>query len=83
MPAEAKSPTAAPAPLSDANAQTPKKKQSTGKAALARVTLLDGSVLDVTIDVSDTTRFEHKIEPLRSNGSIHSRNHFCLSNSWT
>lgn len=52
MPAEAKSPTAAPAPLSDANAQTPKKKQSTGKAALARITLLDGSILDVTIDVS-------------------------------
>lgn len=51
MPAEAKSPTA-PAPLSDANAQTPKKKQSAGKAALARVTLLDGSILDVTIDVS-------------------------------
>ncbi|XP_031623900.1 protein 4.1 homolog isoform X2 [Contarinia nasturtii] len=50
MPAEAKSPTAASAPLSDANAQTPKKKQSAGKAALARVTLLDGSVLDVTID---------------------------------
>jgi len=50
MPAEAKSPTAASAPLSDANAQTPKKKQSTGKAALARVTLLDGSILDVTID---------------------------------
>lgn len=52
MPAEAKSLTAAQAPMSDANAQTPKKKQSTGKAALARVTLLDGSVLDVTIDVS-------------------------------
>ncbi|XP_055314155.1 protein 4.1 homolog [Sitodiplosis mosellana] len=49
MPAEAKSP-AASAPLSDANAQTPKKKQSAGKAALARVTLLDGSILDVTID---------------------------------
>ena len=42
------------APLSEANAQnTPKKKASTsGKAALAKVTLLDGSVLDVTIDVS-------------------------------
>lgn len=52
MPAEAKSPTAAAAPLADANAQTPKKKQSAGKAALAKVTLLDGSVLDVTIDVS-------------------------------
>lgn len=50
MPAEAKSPSA-PAPLSDANADTPKKKQSTGKAALARVTLLDGAVVDVTIDV--------------------------------
>lgn len=52
MPAEAKSPTSAPAPLSDANAQTPKKKQTAGKAALAKVTLLDGSTLDVTIDVS-------------------------------
>lgn len=51
MPAEAKSSTAT-APLSDANALTPKKKQSAGKAALARVTLLDGSILDVTIDVS-------------------------------
>lgn len=51
MPAEAKSPTA---PLADANAQTPKKKQPVGKAALAKVTLLDGSVLDVTIDVSVT-----------------------------
>lgn len=53
MPAEAKSPTAASAaPLADANAQTPKKKQNAGKAALAKVTLLDGSTLDVTIDVS-------------------------------
>lgn len=51
MPAEAKSPTST-APLSDSNAQTPKKKQTAGKAALARVTLLDGSTLDVTIDVS-------------------------------
>lgn len=48
MPAEAKT----TAPLSDANAQTPKKKQTSGKAALARITLLDGSILDVTIDVS-------------------------------
>lgn len=52
MPAEAKSPTAAAAPLADTNAQTPKKKQNAGKAALAKVTLLDGSTLDVTIDVS-------------------------------
>lgn len=48
MPAEAKTAT----PLSDANAQTPKKKPTSGKAALARITLLDGSILDVTIDVS-------------------------------
>lgn len=48
MPAEAKT----TVPLSDANAQTPKKKQTSGKAALARITLLDGSILDVTIDVS-------------------------------
>lgn len=50
MPAETKT----TAPLSDANAQTPKKKQTSGKAALARITLLDGSILDVTIDVSRT-----------------------------
>lgn len=58
MPAEAvKNPT----PLGQANAQqqqtqqagTPKKKPVTpGKTALAKVTLLDGSTLDVTIDVS-------------------------------
>lgn len=54
MPAEAVKSPASPVPLSDANAQnTPKKKQSTGKAALAKITLLDGSVLDVTIDVSN------------------------------
>lgn len=57
MPAEAKSPTAAAAPLSDANAQTPKKKQNAGKAAVAKVTLLDGCVLDVTIDVSTNRTF--------------------------
>jgi hypothetical protein len=37
-----------------AAADTPSKKkpaQSSGRAALAKVTLLDGSVLDVTIDV--------------------------------
>lgn len=51
MPAEAKT----AAPLSDANSQTPKKKQTSGKAALARITLLDGSILDVTIDVSHAT----------------------------
>lgn len=56
MPVEAKSPTA---PLSDANAQTPKKKQTAGKAALAKVTLLDGSTLDVTIDVSIKESFYH------------------------
>lgn len=57
MPAEAKSPTAAAAPLSDANAQTPKKKQNAGKAAVAKVTLLDGSTLDVTIDVRTNRNF--------------------------
>jgi hypothetical protein len=33
---------------------TPKKKQTgtSGKAALAKITLLDGSLLEVTIDVS-------------------------------
>lgn len=56
MPVEAKSPTA---PLSDANAQTPKKKQTAGKAALAKVTLLDGSTLDVTIDVSIKKSFSY------------------------
>lgn len=56
MPVEAaKSPTSNPVPLADANAQnTPKKKQAVGKAALAKITLLDGSVLDVTIDVSES-----------------------------
>lgn len=49
MPAEAKS--LPSAPLSDSNTQTPKKKQTIGKAALARVTVLDGSTFDVTIDV--------------------------------
>lgn len=48
-------------PLGEANAQqqsqqqasTPKKKPvAPGKTALAKVTLLDGSTLDVTIDVS-------------------------------
>lgn len=53
MPAEAVKTSATP--LAEANAQsTPKKKTTTsGKAALAKVTLLDGSVLDVTIDVSN------------------------------
>lgn len=52
MPAEAVKTSATP--LAEANAQgTPKKKSSTsGKAALAKVTVLDGSVLDITIDVS-------------------------------
>lgn len=44
--AEVKSPPAA--------TETPTKKKSTAssRAALAKVTLLDGSILDVTIDVS-------------------------------
>ena len=49
MPAETKSATAG------TEAETPtksKKANTTGKAGLARVTLLDGSLLDVTIDVS-------------------------------
>lgn len=51
MPAEATKTSATP--LAEANIQsTPKKKSTTsGKAALAKITLLDGSVLDVTIDV--------------------------------
>lgn len=56
MPAEAVKP---PTPLGEANTQqqqqqsTPKKKPvAPGKTALAKVTLLDGSTLDVTIDVS-------------------------------
>lgn len=56
MPAEAVKP---PTPLGEANTQqqlqqqsTPKKKPvAPGKTALAKVTLLDGSTLDVTIDV--------------------------------
>lgn len=49
MPAEAA------APLAQFTAKSgPKKKKSisSGKVALAKVTLLDGSILDVTIDVS-------------------------------
>ncbi|XP_062533904.1 protein 4.1 homolog isoform X1 [Armigeres subalbatus] len=48
MPAESKVADAAPA----TNPSTPKKKPaaSSGKAALAKVTVLDGSILEVTID---------------------------------
>jgi band 4.1-like protein 1/2/3 len=48
MPVETEKTTAAVAPA------TPKKKPSgtSGKAAIAKVTLLDGSLLEVTIDVS-------------------------------
>ncbi|XP_065083054.1 protein 4.1 homolog isoform X4 [Ochlerotatus camptorhynchus] len=48
MPGESK--TAEPAPAT--NPSTPKKKPATssGKAALAKVTVLDGSILEVTID---------------------------------
>lgn len=51
MPAESKAAEAAPATT---NPSTPKKKpaSSSGKAALAKVTVLDGSILEVTIDVS-------------------------------
>lgn len=50
MPAE--SAKSAP-PIADEGPKTsPKKKPSTsGRAALAKVTLLDGSILDVSIDV--------------------------------
>lgn len=48
MPAESKTATL-PADAK-ADPSTPKKKPA-GKAALAKVTLLDGVVLDVTIDV--------------------------------
>lgn len=51
MPAESKTATL-PADAK-ADPSTPKKKPA-GKAALAKVTLLDGVVLDVTIDVSHT-----------------------------
>nr|XP_029731631.1 protein 4.1 homolog isoform X4 [Aedes albopictus] len=49
MPAESKAAEAAPATT---NPSTPKKKpaSSSGKAALAKVTVLDGSILEVTID---------------------------------
>lgn len=49
MPAEAKM----AQPAEDAQT-TPKKKaaSSSGKTAVAKVTLLDGSILEVTIDVS-------------------------------
>lgn len=50
MPAESKTATL-PAD-SKADPSTPKKKSTGGKAAIAKVTLLDGVVLDVTIDVS-------------------------------
>lgn len=57
MPAEA---VKTPTPLSEANTQqqsTPKKKPSSVKTALAKITLLDGSTLDVTIDVSFYAEF--------------------------
>lgn len=52
MPAEIK-PSAPPAEPETPTKSKPKSNSSTlTKAALARVTLLDGSILDVTIDVS-------------------------------
>lgn len=39
-------------PTPQAETPTKKKATSSGKAALAKVSLLDGSTLDVTIDVS-------------------------------
>lgn len=56
MPAETKTATAA-------ETETPTKGKkspaNSSKAALARITLLDGSILDVTIDVSLFSLFEH------------------------
>lgn len=48
MPADTKTNNAAEADTTP----TKVKKSSNSKAALARISLLDGSILDVTIDVS-------------------------------
>ncbi|XP_055591596.1 protein 4.1 homolog isoform X3 [Uranotaenia lowii] len=52
MPGESKTTTPTAAPIPEPAATTPKKKpaSSSGKAALAKVTVLDGSILEVTID---------------------------------
>lgn len=42
-------------PGSEAKALPKKKPAVSGRAALAKITLLDGSILDVSIDVRDTT----------------------------
>lgn len=55
MPAETKkSPSSAapPSTISESQTTPTKKSGSSGKTAIAKVTLLDGSVLEVTIDVS-------------------------------
>lgn len=52
MPAKSKLPTSTPAPLSNAKANAPKEKQTAGNAALAKIQLLDGSILNLNIDVS-------------------------------
>ena len=51
MPAETKTGNAA-GPEADTPTKSKKSSTSSSKAAVARVTLLDGSILDVTIDVS-------------------------------
>lgn len=67
MPAESKTATL-PADAK-ADPSTPKKKPA-GKAALAKVTLLDGVVLDVTIDVSHTQNTVYQILNISFNSSV-------------
>lgn len=51
MPAEIK-PSAPAEPETPTKSKAKSSASTVGKAALARITLLDGSILDVTIDVS-------------------------------
>jgi hypothetical protein len=71
MPAEA-------APLAQSNPSIAPKKKSApvGKAALAKVTLLDGSVLDVTIDVILIFAIKNSIV-----NCLTKKNVFCLAQS--
>lgn len=58
MPAESKKPGGgAEATPAAAVPAPPKKSTNTGKAAIAKVTLLDGSELEVSIDVSEPGYF--------------------------
>lgn len=50
MPAETKKSPSSPAPPSSISESPSKKSGSSGKTAVAKVTLLDGSILEVTID---------------------------------